>query len=159
MTKPFAVVDLDGVLADVTARLHHIEGNPKDWNAFFAGIPDDPAYPEGLAATRQLATDHELVYLSGRPERTRSDTERWLRRHGFPSGRLILRRNSDRRPARVVKIAQLRKFADERPVAVFVDDDPAVCRAARDAGFAVFEATWSRPQPTLLEAQERLGKT
>ena len=159
MTKPFAVVDLDGVLADVTARLHHIDGNPKNWNAFFAGIPDDPAYPEGLAAARQLATDHELVYLSGRPERTRSDTERWLRRHQAPTGRLLLRRNPDRRPARVVKIAQLRKLADERPVAVFVDDDPAVCRAAREAGFAVFEATWSRSQPTLLEAQERLGKT
>jgi hypothetical protein len=159
VTKPFAVVDLDGVLADVTARLHHIEGTPKNWNAFFAGIPDDPPYPEGIAAARELAADHELVYLSGRPEHTRADTERWLLRYAAPTGRLMLRRNPDRRPARVVKIAQLRKLAGERPVAVFVDDDPAVCRAAREAGFAVFEATWSRPQPTLLDAQERLGKT
>jgi hypothetical protein len=72
---------------------------------------------------------------------------------------MMLRRNPDRRPARIVKIAQLRKLADERPVAVFVDDDPDVCRAAREAGFAVFEATWSRREPTLLDAQERLGKT
>jgi phosphoglycolate phosphatase-like HAD superfamily hydrolase len=159
VTRPFAVVDLDGVLADVTARLHHIEGERKNWTAFFAGIPDDPPYAEGLAAARQLARDHELVYLSGRPERTRRDTEGWLRQHDAPTGRLMLRRNPDRRPARIVKIAQLRMLADERPVAVFVDDDPAVCRAAREAGFAVLEATWGRREPTLLDAQERLGKT
>jgi phosphoglycolate phosphatase-like HAD superfamily hydrolase len=159
VTKPYAVIDLDGVLADVTARLHHIEGNPKNWNAFFAAIPDDPPYAEGLAVANDLAEEHELVYLSGRPERTRSDTERWLRRHGAPDGRIVLRRNPDRRPARVVKIALLRRLADERPVAVFIDDDPAVCRAAREAGFPVFEATWSRSAPTLFDAQERLGQT
>ncbi|HEY9377064.1 MAG TPA: hypothetical protein VIQ02_08230 [Jiangellaceae bacterium] len=159
MTKPYAVIDLDGVLADVTGRLHHIEGNPKDWNAFFAGIPDDPPYAEGIAVARELAAEHDLVYLSGRPERTRGDTERWLHRHDAPTGQLVLRRNPDRRPARVVKVGLLRRLAEERPVAVFVDDDPAVCRAAREAGFAVFEATWGRPQPTLLDAQERLGKT
>jgi hypothetical protein len=159
VTRPYAVIDLDGVLADVTARLHHIEGTPKNWNAFFAGIPDDPPYPEGLAIARKLATEHDLVYLSGRPERTRSITERWLRTHGAPSGRIILRRNPDRRPARVVKVGLLRELAEERSVAVFVDDDPAVCQAAREAGFPVFEATWGRPQPTLFDAQERLGKT
>jgi hypothetical protein len=159
VTKPYAVIDLDGVLADVTARLHHIEGNPKNWDAFFAGIPADPPYAEGLAVARELAAEHDLVYLSGRPERTRSATERWLRRHDAPTGQILLRRNPDRRPARVVKIGQLRQLAEQRAVAVFVDDDPAVCRAAREAGFHVFEATWGRPQPTLFDAQERLGKT
>ncbi len=159
MTKPYAVIDLDGVLADVTARLHHIESSPKDWTAFFAGIPDDPPYAEGLAVANELAAEHDLVYLSGRPERTRSDTERWLHLHGAPTGQIVLRRNPDRRPARVVKVGLLRLLAQERPVAVFIDDDPAVCRAAREAGFSVFEATWSRPQPTLFDAQERLGKT
>ena len=159
MTKPYAVIDLDGVIADVTARLHYIEGTAKNWDAFFAGIPDDPPYAEGLAVAHELAAEHDLIYLSERPERTRSDTDRWLRRHGAPAGRIVLRRNPDRRPARVVKIGQLRQLAEQRTVAVFVDDDPAVCRAAREAGFPVFEATWSRPQPTLFEAQERLGKT
>jgi phosphoglycolate phosphatase-like HAD superfamily hydrolase len=159
VSRPYAVVDLDGVLADVTARLHYLEVSPKDWNAFFARIPDDPPYAEGIAIARELAAEHDLVYLSGRPERTRADTERWLRRHGAPIGQLVLRRNPDRRPARVVKVGLLRQLAQERPVSVFVDDDPAVCRAAREAGFAVFEATWSRPQPTLFDAQERLGKT
>ena len=37
-----AVIDIDGVLADVGHRLHHIQGRPKDWAAFFAAAGDDP---------------------------------------------------------------------------------------------------------------------
>lgn len=159
MIRPYAAVDLDGVLADVGHRVHHIQRKPKNWDAFFAGISDDPAHPEGMAVARELAGEHDLVYLSGRPERTREETEEWLRRHNAPPGRVLLRPDGDRRPARITKIGILRRLAAERPVAVLVDDDPAVCRAARDAGFTVLEATWGRPQATLLDAQERLGET
>ncbi|MGH8773828.1 MAG: hypothetical protein ACRDWI_01180 [Jiangellaceae bacterium] len=159
MARPFAVVDLDGVLADVSARLHHLEGPGKDWNAFFAGIPDDRPLAEGMAVARELAVEHDLVYLSGRPERTRPETEAWLREHGAPAARLRLRPDGDRRPARVLKVAVLRQLAQERSVAVLVDDDPAVCRAARAAGFTVFEATWSWQQSELFDAQEHLGQT
>lgn len=159
MTRAYAAVDLDGVVADVRHRLHHLEVGRKDWDAFFAGIPDDPVHPEGLAVAQELAREHDLVYLSGRPERTRAATEEWLDRHGAPAGTVLLRRDGDRRPARITKLAILRRLARERPVAVLVDDDPAVCRAAREAGFTVMEATWSRPEPTLFDAQERLGET
>jgi phosphoglycolate phosphatase-like HAD superfamily hydrolase len=157
--KPYAVVDLDGVLADVTGRLHHLEGARKNWPAFFAGIPKDSPYPEGFAVARELVTGHDLVYLSGRPEHTRAVSEEWLRRHDAPRARLLLRRDGDRRPARILKVAQLQRLQRERPVAVLVDDDPAVCQAAREAGFHVFQATWGRRQPTLYDAQERLGQT
>jgi phosphatidate phosphatase APP1 len=159
MKRAYAAVDLDGVVADVRHRLHHIEGGRKDWEAFFAGIADDPVHPEGLAVAKELAREHELVYLSGRPERTRAPTEQWLAHHGAPTGTVLLRRDGDRRPARVTKVGILRRLARERPVAVLVDDDAAVCRAAREAGFTVMEATWSRPDATLFEAQERLGET
>src|SRR4051812_41343002 len=76
--RPIAVIDLDGVVADVRHRLHHLDLRPRDWAAFFGGIPDDPVLPEGLAVVERLADDHELVYLTGRPERTRADTEAWL---------------------------------------------------------------------------------
>lgn len=33
--KPLAVFDIDGVLADVRHRLPHVQGRPKDWDAFF----------------------------------------------------------------------------------------------------------------------------
>src|SRR3954467_2568573 len=82
VSRPLAVIDLDGVVADVRHRLHHISGSRKNWSAFFAGVGDDDVLPEGRAVLDRLAGDHEIVYLTGRPERTRADTEAWLSTHG-----------------------------------------------------------------------------
>jgi hypothetical protein len=141
--QPTAVVDLDGVLADVRHRLHHLERTPKDWDAFFAAAGADSPLAEGFAVVRELAGRYQIVYLSGRPERLRAATSRWLDRHDAPSGELVLRRNGDRRPARQLKVGELRRIGRTLQIAVFVDDDPAVCAAATAAGFPVFRATWA----------------
>ena len=159
-TLPTAVIDLDGTVADVRHRLHHLQRRPKDWDAFYAGIADDRPLAEGLAVARSLADNHELVYLTGRPERYRKATLEWLRRHELPPGRLMMRRGGDRRPARVAKLAMLRSLDG---VAVLVDDDADVCTAARAAGFSVLVADWARApddeQQELRTAQEREGRT
>jgi hypothetical protein len=157
--RPLAVIDLDGVIADVRPRLVHIQGNRRDWDAFFAGIPDDDVLPEGRAVLERLAGDHEIVYLTGRPERTRPDTEAWLERHDLPRGRLIMRREHDRRPARQVKPRLLRELARGRAVAVVVDDDLSVCEALERDGWPVLRADWMTDEQALHRAQEGEGRT
>lgn len=159
MSRPVAVVDIDGVLANVEHRLHHLSGRPKDWAAFFGAMGDDQPYPEGIELVTLLAHEHEVRYLSGRPERTRAVTQAWLAAHGAPAGPITLRPDDDRRPARLYKVGVLRRLAEHREVAMLVDDDPAVCTAARAAGFTVYEVEWSRPNPTLFSAQEGEGRT
>jgi hypothetical protein len=159
MTRPVAVVDLDGVLADVRHRLRFVRREPKDWDRFFAAAPLDEVLPEGRAVAERLAEDHDVVYLSGRPERCRDDTLAWLRDHALPGGDVLLRPEGDRRPARTFKLDRLRDLAAHRRIAVVVDDDPAVCEAARRRGHPVLEATWMGEQPTLFEAQEGEGRT
>ena len=154
-----AVIDLDGVVADVRHRLHHLDARPRDWNAFFAAMSDDPVLPEGRAVVDRLAADHEIVYLTGRPERTRPATEAWLKRHRLPRGDVIMRRERDRRPARVTKPALLRKLAAGRQIAVVVDDDPEVCAALTADGWPVLVADWMGRSSVLHSAQERLGGT
>jgi hypothetical protein len=157
--RPYAVLDIDGVIADVRHRLHHVERKPKNWDAFFRAAPADGLLAEGLAVAKRLADTHEIVYLTGRPERCRADTQSWLDSHELPPGRLIMRRQGDFRPARVAKIELLRRLAAQRPVEVLVDDDAGVVRAARQAGFQVLHADWMGSQPALFEAQEREGRT
>jgi phosphoglycolate phosphatase-like HAD superfamily hydrolase len=154
-----AVIDLDGVLADVRHRLHHVAHPPKDWAAFFAAAPQDPLLDEGARVAHALAEVHDLVYLSGRPEHCRPDTLRWLVRHELPAAPVHLRPPQDRRPGRLYKVDALRRLAREQPVAVLVDDDPLVCEAARAAGFDVLPATWMGRAEELLEAQEVDGET
>lgn len=157
--QPLAVFDLDGTLADVRHRLHHLRRRPKDWDAFFRAAVDDPPLDEGVRLALARAEDHELAYVTGRPERCRRDTVEWLERHGLPPGRLLMRAPGDYRPARVAKPGLLRQVARDRTVAVVVDDDHAVCDAYESAGFTVLRAGWMAAADTLQEAQEREGRT
>lgn len=157
--RPLAVFDLDGVLADVRHRLHHLESRPKDWDGFFRDAVRDPVHPEGVALLREAAADCEVVYVTGRPESCRRDTVDWLRQHGLPEGDLRMRRSRDRRPARLAKPELLRELAATRTVAVVVDDDLEVCDAYERDGWPVLRARWATQEPALVEAQEEAGRT
>jgi hypothetical protein len=154
-----AVIDIDGVVADVRHRLRHVTERPKDWGAFFDGAADDPLLTEGEETVRRLAEVYDIVYLSGRPERLRGVTERWFRQHDLPQGRLLLRPYGDYRPARFFKVEALQRIAEDSTVVVLVDDDPRVLDEARLAGFDVLPATWMGEHSALREAQERDGRT
>lgn len=153
------MLDIDGVVADVRHRLHHLESTPKNWSAFFAGAATDPPLPEGVAVARELAAGHDIVWLTGRPERLRRVTTQWLRRHGLPVEPLHMRRNGDFRPARQTKLAVVRALAAEGTVAVVVDDDPAVITALESAGIPTLTADWVPYREALREGQEREGRT
>lgn len=158
------VLDIDGVLADVRHRLHFVERRPKDWDEFFAAMDDDAALEEGVALARDHAAHgRTIVYLTGRNEDHRGLTERWLERHGLPEGRLVMRRSDDRRPARLFKPQALSRIARDGEVLAVVDDDEAVVRVLRDAGWPVVHATWmnqdSDTQQALFAAQEVDGRS
>jgi phosphoglycolate phosphatase-like HAD superfamily hydrolase len=155
-----AVFDIDGVLADVRHRLHHISAGRRDWDAFFASVAEDPALAEGTQAAHQAVEAGLVVtYLTGRPERSRADTEHWLAQQGLPEGRLIMRPDSDRRPARVFKVGALRQLSAEVHVAYVVDDDAQVVDAVSAAGFEARLAEWMPRQESLTQAQETLGRS
>jgi hypothetical protein len=154
------VLDIDGVLADVRHRLHHLESRPKDWDSFFAAAPADPLLDIGADFARRASSTHVVVYLTGRPDWLRTQTQQWLDEHNLPQGRLLMRPDGDRRPAAVIKLNHLRALRKELPVDLIVDDDKAVLDVARRAGFMVQLADWMpRDGDVLTEAQEREGRT
>jgi hypothetical protein len=177
-TRPsVAVFDIDGVLADVRHRLHHVAARPKDWDAFFGAAPHDPPLAEGVGAVAAAArAGHIVMYLTGRPERCRRATLDWLAAQGLPGGELFMRNDADRRPARITKVATLRRLSRRFRVDAFVDDDAAVVQAVHAAGFPVLHAQWMLPsasgadsapgqcatpsaQEVLFEIQEDEGRT
>lgn len=157
--RSLAVIDIDGVVADVRHRLHHIEHRPKDWDGFFAAARHDPPHPEGLAVVARLAEDHDIVFLTGRPERCRADTEAWLAAHGIGGRPLHMRPSGTFRPAAEVKVEVLARVAAGREVAVVVDDDPAVLAAMAAAGHPTFAADWADRSAVLHVAQEVEGRS
>jgi uncharacterized HAD superfamily protein len=167
--SPLVVLDIDGVLADVRHRLHYLATRPKNWEGFFAAAKNDQVLEVGAEFAKQAASTHEIVYLTGRPERLRAATQSWLDRQLLPAGRLLMRPEGDRRPSAVVKLHELRRLRRESTVELLVDDDPSVVDAARAAGFTVQLADWM-PRPAdpdeplfgsdlLRDAQQQEGRT
>ena len=154
-----AVFDVDGVVADVRHRLHHLSRRPKDWARFFAAAERDPVLPVGVDLALEYAQSHVLVWLTGRPEHLRRATSGWLRRHGLPAELLFMRPPGDRRPAREFKAEQLAVLAKESPIEVVVDDDPDVVTQLRKLGWPARLADWVPNQDAVREAQERQGRT
>ncbi|MFJ7157052.1 hypothetical protein ACIQUQ_19160 [Streptomyces sp. NPDC101118] len=157
--RPLAVFDLDGTLADTAHRQHFLERKPRDWSGFFGAAPQDPPLERGVRMAVEAAEDCEVVYLTGRPERCRRDTLAWLAAQELPEGRVWMRGNQDRRPARVTKLETLERIGRGREVRMLVDDDDLVCDAARRAGFPVVRADWAAASAELKDAQEREGRT
>ena len=55
MTKA-VIFDIDGTLADCSHRLHHVTGDKRDWNKFFAEMSEDP--PPGRQRCRGARPRH-----------------------------------------------------------------------------------------------------
>lgn len=154
------VVDIDGVVADVRHRLHHLEGRSRDWAAFFAGMAQDPVLAQGRALVADArAQGVAVVYLTGRPERWRSVTSTWLVAQGLEGADLVMRPDADRRPARVFKVEALTRLAASAEIVALVDDDPEVLAAADKAGVATRLADWMPRGTPLRHAQETMGRT
>ncbi len=155
------MIDIDGVVADVRHRLRHLDGpGPNRWDRFFGAAARDPVLAEGAALVADLARRHDIVWLTGRPERLRGVTEAWLARHGLPAGELLMRADSDHRPAVDYKAGMVRRLR-RRPVtiAALVDDDQAVIDAALAERLPAVLADWVPRSDILRKAQDDDGRT
>jgi len=141
MTTPSYIFDLDGTVCDLTDRLHHIQQKPKDWDSFFAAAIDDRPHTHIVALLNELIDcGNQIVFVSGRPERTRTATLDWLTLHtncyrwGMPPV-LYMRRDNDRRDDAIVKLELLHKLRADgyEPIMAF-DDRTRVVKMWRTAG-------------------------
>jgi phosphoglycolate phosphatase-like HAD superfamily hydrolase len=141
--KMLVVFDIDGTLANCEHRLAFVRSKPKNWPAFDAGIPNDSVIAPVAEAFHSLkAAGNEIIFASGRNERSRDATMKWLQDNRFwnYTAKLYMRKADDFRGDDIVK----REILDEivadwgrKPDMVF-DDRPRVVRMWRDEGIFVF---------------------
>ena len=154
--RPLYIFDLDGTLALIEHRRHHVEGPKKDWRAFFAACVDDkPNWPviRTLQALRKSGA--EVWIWSGRSDEVKAETVAWLQRHGcfgFPTDalwawpfgapeRFRMRKAGDHQDDVSLKagwIAEMEPPEWDRLTAVF-DDRARVVQMWRDAGVPCFQ--------------------
>jgi predicted secreted acid phosphatase len=122
LVEEIVIFDIDGTLADVSERVHHINKKPKDWDAFFQGIPQDKAIQSMVRLCNILyASGITIILCSGRSEQYRPETVEWMAQQGVNYHELLLRRNNDRRSDVIVKREMLAGM--ERSKILFVVED------------------------------------
>lgn len=133
MTRCY-IFDIDGTLADITHRLHYIEKTPKDWNNFFADCESDKPIEHMVRLCRALLDQTSIVFVSGRSDQVRQETERWLASHDL-YGSVYMRTAGDYKPDDLLKIELLAAMRADgwEPIMAF-DDRNRVVKAWRDAG-------------------------
>src|SRR5205085_11743589 len=109
--RDIVIVDIDGTIADVRHRLHHIQGpRKKNWKAFFEAMDRDTPIEPIIEQVRDLARTNEIVIITGRPQSYEKRTIAWLEKHGVPFSRLLMRRSGDHRQDFVAKEDLLREL-------------------------------------------------
>lgn len=96
--KDIIIVDIDGTLADITHRLHFINGNPKnrDWDSFNKEISEDKVKEDILSIVNVFISKGFKIHLkTGRAEEYRKNTEIWLFKNKILYDHLDMRANGD----------------------------------------------------------------
>jgi len=141
---PAYIFDIDGTLANNEHRVHFIRQEPKDWGRFYDIdlVLKDKPIPHMVKLARTLHNaDQAIVFSTGRPEKLRLPTVKWLYYHviGDPyktswlSERLYMRPEKmtdgdpDHREDYVVKRELLRKIVWDGFTPIMVFDDRLQC--------------------------------
>ncbi len=136
------IIDLDGTLCNVSHRVHFVKQSPPNWHAFFDACVDDIPN-DAVVALYHMArsADYAIIYVSGRPETHRHETEKWLYVHDVSGyAGLLMRAEGDYRPDQIVKRELYEGHIKPHYNVMFtVDDRASVVKMWRELGLTCFQ--------------------
>lgn len=132
---PLYIFDLDGTLALIDHRRHFVEGEYKDWRAFYrACVRDEPNNAVVQVLMALWADGADIMIWSGRSDEVAQETRDWMENH-LRSGsveivpEIRMRPAGDFTPDEQLKeqwLEELTTYDRRRLVAVFDDRDKVV---------------------------------
>ena len=139
MAQEIVIFDIDGTLADVSQRIHHLQKKPKNWKAFFKGMAQDKAIHSMVRLCNILyESGIRIILCSGRSEEHRKETVQWLAQQKVKYQELRLRRDGDRRSDTVVKREMLAGL-DKNKILFVVEDRSRVVEMWRSEGLVCLQ--------------------
>lgn len=139
------LLDIDGVVSDVTHIEKDIDGTVESYDIFYSKIHTAKVIHVGVGLYRSLISNTKnLYYVTSRRERSRKQTEKFLHNNllfgldhpKLVNQKLIMRQNNDWRDCQTLK-ADIIKSLNLKGESLFVDDLEDNCVMAKNLGLSV----------------------
>lgn len=135
--KKCIVLDFDGTIADYTERDHLRD---VDWDAYIAASHKDVPSKPVLEIIERFKSDHNIVILSARSERSRKETKEWLAKYEVYYDDLILKPDDATEEDCDIKKSLIKKVPEKHGEVFFCIDDRSSCvQSFRNAGLYTFQ--------------------
>lgn len=136
-----AIFDIDGTLSNCSARLRHIIGGKKNWDAFHSECHLDNVNEPVAEVLRLLALNGwTIVLCTGRPWRYDEVTRSWMNQQGLIYHNIMMREDDDKRSDVDLKRQMLKGLRDlGHDVQMVFEDRQRVVDMWREEGVLCFQ--------------------
>lgn len=139
---PYLVVDLDGTLSDHRAR-HHL-ALAKQWDAFNEACDQDGVNDDVWRILSHLNSVCQVLIVTGRPEKYRERTLRWLLDNFLEVDGLIMKPDDDYSPTAAWKLKALEEIFETKEavlanVVLVLEDRDSMVEAFRNYGLPCWQ--------------------
>ena len=135
------IFDLDGTLALCQHRRRFVEGEKKNWDAFYDACDLDDPNTDVVILTKELfLLNHKIWIFSGRSDRVQQKTTDWLAKYGICYHMLVMRTDGDYTPDEELKKqwTTVLELTPDNTLCVF-DDRDKVVKMWRESGFTCLQ--------------------
>ena len=131
--------DLDGTLCNVSHRRQYVATKPRNWDAWNAGLVNDKPNLAVLGIITSLTYYYPLIFVSGRSDDYRKQTEEWLEKYDISYNALYMRKYKDHRDDAIVKGELADEIEKEYNILGVFDDRKKVIDMWLSRGIFVFD--------------------
>lgn len=134
------IVDLDGTLCNIEHRISFVQKG--DWKTFFKKMDQDTVneWCKEIIKRFYKPGEMEILLVTGRPADYERPTKEWLKLHGIPYTKLMMRKKGDFRSDFLIKeeiyLSEIKPFYD---IFFVVDDRKQVVDMWRAHGLTVLQ--------------------
>ena len=149
------VFDIDGTLANINHRKHHLTGKNgrKNWEPFFRDQHLDAPYWPVFDVMKALSmTGHKCIIITGRMEQHRDVSLKWVQDHydgDFHNEDLFMRQDNDHTDDDELKWNMVQDILEANPeyeLAALFDDRHRIIDKFRENGVYAFECNQYREE-------------
>lgn len=133
------IFDIDGTICSSKDRLYHIDGQYKDWDKFHEESKNSGKIENIVEILYLLSRKYDILLFTGRTEKYKELTERWLYVYNIEYDHLFMRPDDNYEKASILKEKWLNIVTKKSNIIAAFEDDTNCINMYRANGITCLE--------------------